>query len=180
MILGKVGPWQLEWVSVPHGISGSAHVIVRREGAPVADGRQFEVSWRRDADGIWVELAHGVFGFDLDGELNDSGSLRFRVAERGGALHCDGVSFVRAGEEHLNAAEAGRKKALRVRAQMPGKIVRVLVKAGAEVAKDQPLLVMEAMKMENEIRAIGPGVVKEVKVAEGQAVETGADLILLE
>jgi 3-methylcrotonyl-CoA carboxylase alpha subunit len=63
---------------------------------------------------------------------------------------------------------------------MPGKIVRILVQAGAQVEKGQPLLVMEAMKMENEIRAAGAGKVSAVKVIEGQAVETGADLMLIE
>ena len=77
------------------------------------------------------------------------------------------------------AGATGAKKSMRVRAQMPGKIVRVLVKVGDEVAKDQPLLVMEAMKMENEIRATAPGRIETLKVSEGQAVESGADLILI-
>ncbi len=73
-----------------------------------------------------------------------------------------------------------KKKGVRVRAQMPGKIVRILVQPGAEVQRGQPLLVMEAMKMENEIRASQAGKVVAVKVSEGQAVETGADLLNLE
>jgi biotin carboxyl carrier protein len=48
------------------------------------------------------------------------------------------------------------------------------------VERGQPLLVMEAMKMENEIRASQAGKVIAVKVSEGQAVETGADLMNLE
>ena len=62
---------------------------------------------------------------------------------------------------------------------MPGKIIRVLVQEGAEVQKDQPLLVMEAMKMENEIRSPQNGVVGQLKVSEGSTVESGADLIIL-
>jgi biotin carboxyl carrier protein len=68
----------------------------------------------------------------------------------------------------------------RVQAPMPGKIVRVLVSAGDEVEAGRGLVVMEAMKMENEIRAPRAGRVKEAPVREGQAVETGALLVLLE
>jgi biotin carboxyl carrier protein len=68
----------------------------------------------------------------------------------------------------------------RVHAPMPGKIVRVLVAVGDTVASGQGLLVMEAMKMENELRAARAGRVRELKVAEGQAVDTGALLVVLE
>lgn len=60
---------------------------------------------------------------------------------------------------------------------MPGKIVKVYVKAGDSVKEGQPLLVMEAMKMENEMRAAKDVVIKEVKVEAGSAVETGSLLI---
>jgi biotin carboxyl carrier protein len=63
---------------------------------------------------------------------------------------------------------------------MPGKLVRVLVSAGEDVGAGQGLVVMEAMKMENEIRAPRAGRVKEAPVREGQAVEMGALLVLLE
>ena len=57
---------------------------------------------------------------------------------------------------------------------MPGKVVRVLVKPGEQVRARQPLVVIEAMKMENELRAVGDGVVAEINVAEGQSVDAGA------
>jgi pyruvate carboxylase subunit B len=63
---------------------------------------------------------------------------------------------------------------------MPGKIVTVLVNVGDTVEKDQGLLVVEAMKMENELRAPGPGVVREVRVNSGQAVEAGELLARIE
>lgn len=61
-------------------------------------------------------------------------------------------------------------------AQMPGRVVRVLVSAGDPVAKGQPVLVVEAMKMENELKAPLSGTVAELYVVEGAAVETGARL----
>ena len=63
---------------------------------------------------------------------------------------------------------------------MPGKIVRVAVAAGQAVRAGECLLVMEAMKMENEIRSPRDGSVTGVLVREGQAVESGALLMLVE
>jgi biotin carboxyl carrier protein len=80
-------------------------------------------------------------------------------------------------------AAAGRKPAggpARVAAPMPGRLVRVLVEAGQEVRAGQGLVVMEAMKMENELRAPRAGRVREVHVRELQAVETGALLVVLD
>jgi len=68
----------------------------------------------------------------------------------------------------------------RVLAPMPGKVVRVLVKPGDAVQPRQGLVVVEAMKMENELRAARAGCVREVAVAEGQSVEAGATLIVVE
>lgn len=64
-----------------------------------------------------------------------------------------------------------------VYAKMPGKIAKIMVKAGQAVEKGDPVLVMEAMKMENEIRASTSGEIKKINVSEGQAVETGALLL---
>ncbi len=68
----------------------------------------------------------------------------------------------------------------RVTAPMPGKVVRVLVKPGDEVQPRQGLVVVEAMKMENELRAAGAGRVREVFVQEGQSVEAGTALVVVE
>lgn len=67
-----------------------------------------------------------------------------------------------------------------VRSLMPGKIVEVLVSVGDEVEQDQGVLIMEAMKMENEVRASTTGTVTAILVAEGQAVEAGELLLELE
>jgi biotin carboxyl carrier protein len=63
---------------------------------------------------------------------------------------------------------------------MPGLVVRVQVEAGQEVVAGAPLVVLEAMKMENQLKAPGPGRVSEVRVAAGQVVEKGQVLIRLE
>ena len=62
---------------------------------------------------------------------------------------------------------------------MPGKIIRVLVKAGDSVEMKQGLLVVEAMKMQNEIRSPKSGTVERLMATEGQAVNTGEVLAII-
>ena len=64
-----------------------------------------------------------------------------------------------------------------VNAPMPGKVLQVLVEPGHTVEEGQPLLVLEAMKMENVIKATAAGTVSEVPVNEGDAVEKGSLLV---
>jgi biotin carboxyl carrier protein len=67
-----------------------------------------------------------------------------------------------------------------VLAEMPGKIVKVNVVAGAEVRERQGIVIVEAMKMENEIPSPIDGIVREIAVSEGQTVEAGATLFVVE
>ena len=80
----------------------------------------------------------------------------------------------------LSAANAGPTGPAPILAPMPGLIVRVNVSPGDSVEAGQGVVVMEAMKMENELRATGPGKVRSVEVAAGTAVEKGALLVALE
>lgn len=65
-------------------------------------------------------------------------------------------------------------------APMPGKIVRVMVKTGDEVTANQGVLVVEAMKMQNEVQSPKDGKVIEVKVVEGQTVNAGETMVVIE
>ena len=77
-------------------------------------------------------------------------------------------------------AGAGGGGPQHVTAPMPGKVVRVLVAPGDAVVPKQGLVVVEAMKMENELKAARAGVVKDVKAVEGTSVEAGAVLVIVE
>jgi pyruvate carboxylase subunit B len=117
---------------------------------------------------------------------NRSFTLDVAVKEDTYTVACGGTSIrlqllderraLRPGEGSGSARDGGKL----VRSFMPGKVVAVLVAVGDEIEKDQGLLVIEAMKMENEIRAATAGKVKEIRVAPGQAVESGELLIELE
>jgi biotin carboxyl carrier protein len=80
----------------------------------------------------------------------------------------------------LSGSSSKAKGPAHLTAPMPGLIVRVAVKEGDQVRAGQGLVVMEAMKMENELRAATDGVVKRVVAAPGTAVEKGALLLELE
>ncbi|HUG53092.1 MAG TPA: biotin/lipoyl-containing protein [Vicinamibacteria bacterium] len=138
----------------------------------VLDGRAREVDVR--------EAGPHLMSLLVDGRSHEVGVERreggYRVAVRGCVLE---VGLVEAGRGAIAPRRPPGGPA-RVQAPMPGKLVRVLVAAGDEVGAGQGLVVMEAMKMENEIRAPRAGRVKEAPVREGQAVETGALLVLIE
>jgi len=151
-----------------------------------------------DADEISYEGEPGVHGelSDIEGSpvrMVKIGTHVYRVVvqKRDGrgryTLWVDGYRFegealderTRAIRDTTAAAAAPTGPAP-VRAPMPGLIVRVNVKVGDVVEAGQGVVVMEAMKMENELRATAAGTVKSVEVAPGAAVEKGMLLVALE
>jgi acetyl/propionyl-CoA carboxylase alpha subunit len=89
------------------------------------------------------------------------------------------VEIVDAGRG-LAAPKAATSGQVRLVAPMPGKIVRILVDLGQAVAQGQGIAVIEAMKMENEIRSPRGGCVRELPLKEGQTVDTGTLLAVVE
>jgi len=144
-------------------------------------------SWKVTVDGRealcdWVSLANGHYSLILDGRVYDFlievAGDNCSIIGRGGA-HTLRVSDSRRlrPQKELEEGVAGLQ---RLTAEMPGKVVRVLVKEGDTVSYDQGLLVLEAMKMQNEIRAPKSGLVKVIGVTPGKAVNTGEFLLSLE
>ena len=92
---------------------------------------------------------------------------------------------VQVDDERTRRLNAGRQGPalpqgdLTVRAPIPGLVVQVLVQDGDEIIEDQPLMILEAMKMENEIRAMRSGIVRKVEVSAGQSVEQDALLMVI-
>ena len=133
------------------------------------DGRQHEVD---------VKEIGGVLSLLV-------GRKSYEVSVEGSSVHVDGiavaVTIVPAqpswGRSGVSLVSEGPQQ---VKAPMPGKIVKLLVKPGDRVEPRQGLVVVEAMKMENELRALAGGTVSEVRVAEGSSVEAGAILVVLE
>ena len=119
------------------------------------DGAHHEVAVRRQGEGTyWVSTAHGA------GPVEVLDPLAHLAAQSMGGK--------------------GGKRRQRVDAYMPGRVVAVLVEEGAEVKAGQGVVVLEAMKMENEISAEHDGRIGKVHVQPGQAVDTGSPLFELE
>lgn len=82
--------------------------------------------------------------------------------------------------QRIESVAHGPTGEIPVKAPMPGLVVAVPVEAGTVVKSGQPVVILEAMKMENEIRAPRAGMVKTIKVTKGQAVNKDEALIILE
>ena len=101
-----------------------------------------------------------------------------------GAIASGHRSYVRVESERQRAASAAKKGGSAaneklVKSPMPGRVIKMLVAKGDEVALGQTLCVVEAMKMENEVKAKAACTIAEVHVKEGATVESGAKLITL-
>lgn len=81
---------------------------------------------------------------------------------------------------HGHAGAGGAEGRKVVRSPMPGKVVKVLVEEGQAVTAGQGVIIVEAMKMENELKAPGPGLVKQILVKAGDRVEGNAELVVIE
>ena len=157
-----------------------------------AGGRTFRVEVRsqdgayrltvdgREVDVDLVEAGRGFLNLRIGGQSRDAGVQR---VEGGYTVSLSGRTVAVSVAEGARGAVAVARHAsgpTKLTAPMPGKIVRLLAAVGDEVAAHQGLVVMEAMKMENELRSPRAARVREVLVREGQAVETGALLAILE
>ncbi len=130
-----------------------------------------------------VERVGNVLSIRVDGQVVDL-TTEGSPPELG-AIASGHRSYVRVESERQRAADAAKSTKSGandklVKAPMPGRVVRVNVKPGDAVTKGQALLVLEAMKMENEVKAKDAATVREVLVAEGATVEANAKLLVLE
>jgi biotin carboxyl carrier protein len=94
--------------------------------------------------------------------------------------HVDVTALVDRRRTQPGGGQAERAGEQRVLAPMPGRVIRVLVAPGDDVVLRQGLVVVEAMKMENELGAPKAGRVKEIAVVEGASVEAGRLLVVIE
>jgi len=82
--------------------------------------------------------------------------------------------------EKMGGGSSGAKSAQKIKAPMPGLIVKIIVQQGDSVEKGQVLLNFEAMKMENQLKSPGAGKIKSISVSEGDKIEKGQILVELE
>ena len=157
--------------------------------------REEKVRVRRDGEGYEVAIGDRVYHVDEAALQNGARSLRIDGAQHEVSVRRHGESWVVASRQgavpvdvvdplthlaHQTRGGKGGRRQKRVDAYMPGRVVAVLVEEGSEVAAGQGIVVLEAMKMENEIRSEHEGTVTKIHVQPGQAVDTGSPLFELE
>jgi biotin carboxyl carrier protein len=131
----------------------------------------------------WEDRVHGRAvmrrGHQVEGVLVEGGPSSWVVTVRGRRIEVTARSH----RERLLAATAEQSRrrhgSAEVRATLPGLVVRVAVEVGDDVTEGSSLVTVEAMKMQNEIRAPRSGWVSAVEVAEGQTIASGAVLVRL-
>lgn len=148
----------------------------------VHQGKDLEIDVR-DAGADTYEVQAFGRSFQLQAHREADGTLTLREGHelwRAPITPAEPVSVLNAREAHKRELQKSEKKAgggWEIRSPMPGKIVAVAVAQEAQVKAGQGLVTVEAMKMENELRAPQGGVIAEVLVQPGQTVTAGAVLI---
>jgi biotin carboxyl carrier protein len=159
-------------------VNGRDHVVdlVERPGKleVLVDGRPLDLDYHEvDELGQVVLLRDGrSYALSIEGDESRA------AVTLAGHFH-----DVRLEDERERAAHAAERSTTQrggvVSSVMPGVVVDLLVKVGDRVEKGQPLLILSAMKMQNEVAAPAPGVVSSLHVAPGEPVGVGARLVTL-
>ena len=156
-------------------VDGDSHQIETDRGAKGirvrVDGAEYRVRVRRKGDAFLIRIGKKLL------------RVRFEVGDAwiDGARYPISISgFHDELASRSETAASGRRASLQVRAPMPGRVVRVLAEPGARVKRGQTLVVLEAMKMQNEIPAPRDGIVREVPVVEGESITADRVVAVLE
>jgi biotin carboxyl carrier protein len=153
---------------------------IERDGGHVyarVDDREYKLDASEPEPGVFLLKHDGhIFeAFTSDAAGSDN---MIEVDLRGRRSYIDLIDPKRlrgSGAEHAHGDGLAE-----IRTAMPGKIVRIIANVGDTVEKGSGVIVVEAMKMQNEMRSPKDGVVKEVRVAEGSTVNAGELLVIIE
>jgi biotin carboxyl carrier protein len=160
------------------GDQAAQQITLTRKGGKVLaqiGGRSYELEARPASNGSYLLLHEGrVFNCLIQGAAANGATVTVGVGGAEYAVTLADPKRLRAG------GGGGAEKSGQLKAQMPGKVVRVLVAEGEQVEANQPLMVVEAMKMQNEMKAPRAGRVQSLKVAAGDTVNAGDALAVIE
>ncbi len=149
-------------------------------GRVVVDGVAFEAHLAAVPGTPLYHLLLGGQSWTVAAQPLEGGVGRWALGVVGERVEVDVVDERTRQIQALTGGRVAASPAGTIRAPMPGLVVRVEVEPGQRVDAGAGLVVVEAMKMENELRAPGAGVVAAVHVVPGQVVERGAALVTLE
>jgi biotin carboxyl carrier protein len=149
----------------------------------IIDGKAYDVDCRRMPSQIVSMIMDGKsYDVDLERMAKRSDTLdgRMHVRVRGRVLRFEMLDERRLKMKEAQGFRLDVGGVAAIDSPMPGKVIKLLKKPGDTVNEGEGIVVVEAMKMENELKAPKAGVVKEVRVKEGDTVEAGARLALVE
>lgn len=159
-------------------IGGRAIEVRVGEGEVTVGGRSMPASLTRVPGRAMALLS--VEGRTWEVPLEHLGRGQWAVGLHGERWTCAVIDERTRAIQAMAEQRGGTPRAASLVAPMPGLVVRVLVVPGQQVQPGEPVVVLEAMKMENELRAAAGGVVARVAVQAGQAVNKGDALVVFE
>jgi biotin carboxyl carrier protein len=155
------------------------------------DNEKYEVEIRSDGEKVFARIDDREYELEVS-EVEPNVYL-FRHGNQIHQIYVAPNGIVKIGRHQLEikltdpkrlraagSNDANAEGRVEIKTAMPGKIVRILVGTGAEVAHGQGVIVVEAMKMQNEMKSPKDGVVKEIRFAEGETVNAGEVLVIIE
>lgn len=152
------------------------HTIDLQDGEGTLDGQPF------DLDLQWenAHRAHAIF----NGQSLTIDIVELSQETKSATILIDGVSYnIELTDKYDDLLKAlgmevgASTKMKTLKAPMPGLVLDIMVESGQEVSEDEPLVILEAMKMENVIKSPGPGIVQRVTVSKSQTVEKNEILV---
>lgn len=173
-LIANCGKMATQAMKLTAKIDGQEHLVTIERG----EGRLSASIDGRVLDMEVSEPEPGVYLFKHEGRVFEAFVSGSHVSVGGQAFEVDVIDPKRlrgsgsaAGPDHGHAE---------IRTAMPGKVVRILKQTGDTVTKGEGVIVVEAMKMQNELKSPRDGTVGEVKVSEGDTVGTGGVLVVID
>jgi len=141
------------------------------------DGRGYELEASQPEPNVYLLKYEGkIYEFLVSSDKNSNEPLQISTGNHNFEIKIFDPKKLRG--KGASTGETGG--AAEIKTAMPGKLVRLLVEQGAEVLKGDGILVVEAMKMQNEMKSPKDGTVKEIRFAEGATVNAGDVLAIIE
>ena len=160
-------------------IDGSTHKVeIENQGSTwqcSVDGKKYEIDASLTARDVLSVLVGGK-AYEVKREYSLSGETHVIIGSERFAAEVRDPRSLRSRKAAAGVGEGPQK----IAAPMPGKVVRIMVQQGAEVEAGQGIMVVEAMKMQNEVKSPKAGRVVSVSAGEGQTVTAGAVLAVIE
>ena len=155
--------------------------------ATTSDGQQFDLEHKDLSQLDAIQDAEGYFHVLIEGEAHraklihgDKNAKQYTIEVNGNPYTISLADEYDVLVKQMGLKVGGEQKVSDIKAPMPGLVLEVSVAPGAAVEKGDALLILEAMKMENVLKAHGDGVVKSVHIQQGDAVEKSQLLIEME